>query len=171
MKILKNTLTLFALIAVFSTATYAQSEDVEASATVLATLSLTVQDIQFGSIENNVAAELATSNVGTSSNVGLGGTTTQVGQISVAGLANADINVTYNGSATLADATGANTITMTPLVEYNGASFASASDITLDGTGSAVIEIGGQLPATSTAGDYSTTNTNGVPLTFTFDYN
>jgi len=103
MKVLKNALTLFALIAVFSTAALAQVT-VNASATVQAALSVTtLNNLEFGNIIAGDTPTIAATDAG-------------AGTVSIANAANTaglDVSVTFPSTLTNGDATTTDDLTFT----------------------------------------------------------
>jgi len=94
MKVLKQTLTLFALLAVFSTAAFAQTASVNASATVQAALTVSnVSDLAFGQILATDTPTISATDAG-------------AGAVSIENAANnAALDVTVNYPASLSDGT------------------------------------------------------------------
>lgn len=174
MKILKQTLTLFALLAVFSTATFAQLTDnatVNASATVQAALSVNnVSDLSFGTILNSDTPTISA-------------TDASAGAVDIQNTSNgAGLDVSINFPSVLTDGTGTNSLdfgTYEAAYRLDGTNNAtgattfgtlSGQDITgsVTSTGNTIyVYVGGQI-TDATAGQSGTTYSNDI--TVTVDY-
>jgi len=168
MKVLKQTLTLFALLGVFSTAAFAQTENanVDVTATVQAALTLTPTAVQLGTIEPAASVLDANGNdTATETNVGTGAA---AGALQIQGTTGIDIDITYTG-ATLANGNGT-TVAFTPSVYLGTNAVASGTAVTLAG-GDITLDIGGSLAAPTESGSYSTANAGGTPIQFDVTYN
>jgi hypothetical protein len=166
MKILKQSLTLFALIGVFSTTALAQIQnaDVNVSAVVEASLTLTPAAVDFGTIEPLASYLQANGNDATAAS----NTTGTAGSLTIDGTDGISVDVSFT-NATLENGNGSQ-ITFTPTV-YNATTGVSSGDaVTLSG-GQAILDIGGALTAPSESGTYNTTTGGGSPVTFTVQYN
>lgn len=171
MKVLKHTITLFALLGVFSTATYAQTSDVNVSATVQAALSvITDADLTFGVITVNTQAVQPAN--GSSSLTAANNANATTGQVTIEGSAGLDVDISYNTGVQLSD--GTNTVNFTPdIITQAGTTIAqTGTAVTLSGSaglGQVVLDIGGTLDAITTPGTYTTAS--GTPITVTVAYN
>lgn len=175
MKNLKLSLFVFALLLSASATSFAQTGVVQASAVFTATATLTPTAVDFGTLPTATAATM-TSAGGVA--VSTGGTPT-AGLITIdGGSAGGTIDLTWNATATLTNAAGDNPVIFTPIVDVTsgGANVTPATEV---GSGvdvdhtfgtDTVITIYGGLAASNAAGTFSTSNTNGVALTFTAAY-
>jgi len=172
MKIIKTTLSIFALFAVLTTSTFAQSDasaDVGATATVFGTLTITVNDsLSFGGISTSAsAASVVPADGSATTEAGAAATPASV---SLAGTANASVSITYSG-ATLSDGDGT-TVGVT-VEAYDGTTTDTdgAFAATLDGSGEFDFYLGGEADFQGVAaGVYNTSNSGGSPIAVTVNY-
>lgn len=169
MKTLKTLLSVFAVVAVFSTAALAQqTADVNVTANVQATLDLTPTAIALGSIQqsaSDIAANVNDNGDGSSTNVGVGAS---AGSLQIEGTSGVDVDVTWT-TANLTNGTPAEDATFTPSVWLGATELTSGDDITITG-GDITLDVGGQLAAPTGTGSYSTSGGTGSPITFTVQY-
>lgn len=162
----------FALVFLFlSTNVFAQySDDVTVTANVEAELAITVdQNVVFGTIQQLAASldrESADENDPDGTNIG---STAQLGKVTLGGSASTTLLVSYT-NATLDN--GSDPIAFTSEVRdvTNSANIASGATVDLDGSGNAVLHIGGSLAAPSGTGTYNTSTGGGSPVTITIQY-
>ena len=147
---------------------------------VLANLSITATTtVDFGNVAST-SNPVISPNGGTHQDVA----TPTVGTFTIAGAANASVDVSFDATATLSDgAATPNTITFTPdlaahaTTQSGAPSLTTGDDITLNGSGAYLFWVGGELgtPGTGissqTAGTYSTASTGGSAWNVTVTYN
>lgn len=148
-------------------------ESIDVSVHVIAKLSIVSStNVDLGTIVTGTNSVLPANSNDPSAvtNLGVGATP---GQVVISGAAGERISVNFN-TATLANAAG-NTHNFIPVV-YNGASPVNAgSEVTFPATGTTsnvTLDIGGILGniPDGEEGTYSTTNSGGTPITFSFTY-
>ena len=145
------------------------TQDIQVSANVIAKLSIASSaDINLGTIitaENSVLP----ANSNDSSPVTNGGVGATSGQIVLDGADGQDITVDFT-NATLTNSSGA-TADFTPSVYVGATPVGSGDQVNIVG-GQLTFDIGGTLAsvADGSEGDYSTTNSGGSPISFTFTY-
>lgn len=171
MKSIKLSLTVLALLLSASVSTFAQT-DVEATATMTATVNLTAADVAFGEIEVGNTASMDVSGVVTTA--GAQGGSPSTGSITVASTdPSGTISMSWSATASLENATG-DAVTFTPSIDITAGP--TATNITsgnsfVHTTGVAtVLTIYGDLTASSEAGAFSTETGTGTALTFTASY-
>jgi hypothetical protein len=145
-----------------------ETADVNVTTTVQSVLVLTPTNINLGGIQEGIASYLDanTNDTGTEVNIG---STAQPGSLQIQGSAGASVMIEWT-TATLTDNVGNNPATFTPTF-YNGVSVVtSGGNVVLTG-GDITLDIGGGLTAISTTGLFSTSHTNGSPITITIQYN
>ncbi|MFP8488588.1 hypothetical protein ACKGJO_05750 [Gracilimonas sp. Q87] len=187
MKVFKNTLTLFALLAVFSTASFAQgpaNATVDATADVLSALNIDFggESLVFGELSQGdyttIISANSSHNGGADQNPGTGASTA-VGTIS--GSAGARILVSYNTGVTMTNsADNTQSIAVKPVIYLVNNDTPANQLIANAGTSTLIdsdtvsdITVGGEITLTSgtPTGSYSTANGSGVALQITVDYN
>ena len=144
------------------------SADIAVTANVNATLTLTGSDIQFGTIQADLASYIqANTNDGTAeSNLG---TDAQAGSLLIEGTDGSDVTVSWT-DGTLTDGDGNNATNFTPTVYLDNTEVNNgASDVSIQTAGT-TLDIGGSLGVISNTGSYSTGNPSGSPVTFTVQY-
>lgn len=163
---------LFTLLFALPVMAMAQStETVTVVTEVNAALVLTVnQNVNLGTIQaGSVSTLLANSNDDeTAVNTGTGAI---AGEFEIEGTADSSVKVDFT-NATLTNSDGLIPTSFTTRV-YNGATnVVSGANVVLT-SGSVILDIGGTLASISAAnaGAYSTSNSNGSPITFTVTYN
>lgn len=163
------TLTLI-LISVFSVqAQQVIQQDIDVTATVITKLSIaSTQDVEVGTIITNEQSVLP-ANSNDNSSVTNAGVNSNSGQIVLDGAIGQDVTVQFTG-ATLANSKGGIAI-FAPRVFNDATPIISSDQVTLTG-GQLILDIGGTLSAIADGdeGDYSTTNSGGSPISFTFTY-
>lgn len=145
--------------------------DLVVTATVVNSLSVTATtNVSFGNVEAGSTAHVnaGTGDATSTDNAG----TPQAGLITIAGNSNGTVFVSW-GTGTLTDPAGGSATTFTPTVVFDDDPLANEGSVTLDGSGDATLGVGGTLAAITSgvAGSYSTENDNGLPVTFTVQYN
>ena len=167
MKVLKQTLTLFALLGALSTTAVAQeTADVNVTATVQAVLNVTPTDVSFGTIQQAAATIAAPSSGGSNTNVG---TTASAGALQIQGTTGVDVTVSWT-NAILGNGTAGEEATFTPSVWNSGTELTNSGGSTVNLVGGDVtLEIGGDLTAPTGTGSYTTVGE--TPITFTVQYN
>lgn len=168
---MKNLRILSTLIiaAVLSTGAFAQENaNVAVTAQVEAALSLTPTDVALGTIQISAASILDAnaSDDATEDNVGDGAT---AGALAIAGSASTNVIVSWT-NATLDDGASGTPVLFTPSVWNTTTEVSSGGTVTLDGSGDATLDIGGELAATDATGAYSTSLGTGSVMVFTVSY-
>lgn len=174
MKKAVSILSVLALTLVFSGNTFAQT--VQASATVEQEITLTKNsDIAFGTVQQNTTATLDPN--GSNSNVG---STANIGDIDINASSGTNIIVSWNSDAVLGDGSSA-TMSLSEDVDGRGdgtddasgaSDLTSGNTVTTDSNGDYFLYLGGSISIASsqTTGSYSTSNSNGKPLTVEVQY-
>ncbi len=168
----KLTTIAFTLVFIFvASNVFAQtSEDVTVSATVEAALAITVDNnVEFGTIQQATASlDRESADPGDPDGTNIG-STANLGVVTLGGSASTTVLVDYT-NATLDN--GSNPIAFTTEVRdvTNSANIATGAAVTLDGTGEAVLHIGGSLAAPGGTGTYNTSTGDGSPVTITIQY-
>ena len=170
MKNLKLSLFVFALLLGASATSFAQTADVEVSATMTATVNLSATDVLFGDIAVGDAASIDVSGVVTG---GAGTGTIQAGTVTVAAAdPSGTVSISWPASVSLENATG-DAIDFTPAVDITAGAtavgIASGSSFVHTTATATVLTVYGTLDASTEAGAFSTV-TSGDPLTFTASY-
>lgn len=150
-----------------------QTQTVSVSATVEAPINITVtNNVVFGTIENAAASldrESADPNAPVGTNLG---STAALGVLQISGTVSGTTLVDYT-DATLSDgATSETTVAFTTAIRdfTNSANIATGDQVALDGSGQAVLHIGGSLAAPGATGLFNTTQGSGSPITVTVQY-
>jgi hypothetical protein len=184
MKTLKSILTVFALAAVFSSASFAQeTQDIAASAVVLADISLTfASDVSFGNIQDTGSPVLDPQGTNTA-DVGAGAT---FGSFSISANGSTQLLIDWDQTTVTLNDGGANNLDFTPDVSAsNTATIGTSSDVTKNTAnaatatsagGALTVYVGGSLETSGggamsgeAAGTYTSANGSG-DLTFTVNY-
>lgn len=171
MKKIISILSVLAFVLGFSSSTYAQA--VNAEATIDAALNTTVnQTIAFGTIANNQTTDATVDPKNGDSNVGSGTVTS--GKVTVEGSANTTLDVSYTST----DLTnGGNTLTLNEIVYGNDTDDASTStsltsavqQVDTNASGDYYIYLGGTIPSTSINGAQGGTYTGDITLTVAYN--
>ena len=176
MKTLKTILSVFALAAVVSTATFAQeTANVGVTANVIADLTISAdEDVALGTIQSGASSTIAAGpwDATTESNLGTGA---QFGIVRVAGASGASVDVSFTDGA-LQNASNNDLLNFVTTVHDSTSATTSAAVATGDnrtlGGGLMTLYIGGTLDAPSAAEAYTTaTGTSVATIDVTVTYN
>ncbi|MEX2600573.1 MAG: hypothetical protein WD355_02925 [Balneolaceae bacterium] len=157
--------------------TFAQeTTDVSVSAEIATALTVTTtEDVEFGTIQQNVISTLPASGSGTAA-ANLGNTAAP-GEVTIAGGASESVIVTIIQEAILDNAGNDGPFTLTTEIyhvdtttDLSLANEDDNADLSLDGSGDATLSIGGTLPAINFTGVFDTETGGGQPLTLEVQY-
>lgn len=170
MKNLKTYLSIFAIVAFSTTATFAQeTADVAVTATVEAALGLTPTAVALGTIQTGLASILDANANDDATEANIGGSAS-AGSLVITGTSGASITVSW-ANATLDEVGSGDPVTFTPSVWLGASELATPAGTAATITGGSItLDIGGELAATSGTGAYSTALGGGAPITFTVTY-
>lgn len=170
MKNLKTYLSIFAIVAFSTTATFAQeTADVAVTAQVEAALVLTPTAIALGTIQTAAASILDANANDDATEANIGGSAS-AGSLQITGTSGVSVTVSW-ANATLDNAGSTDPVVFTPSVWLGASELTTpaGSAVTLTG-GDITIDVGGSLAATAGTGAYSTALGGGAPITFTVSY-